>query len=120
MLESLLKPIAIEYYGSEYTRDSSHYLEALIEWKQQGVTNDINQEDLHLIAIDIEALYPSLDHDFTIDIVCNEFLESPLKINNINYVEVRLYLSLNRDEEYLWQKNIKPKFLSIISNAMVG
>ena len=63
MLESLLKPIAIEYYGSEYTRDSSHYLEALIEWKQQAIANGINREDLHLIAIDIEALYPSCSRD---------------------------------------------------------
>ena len=63
MLESLLKSITVQYCGSEYTHDISHYLEALIEWKQQAIANGINREDLHLIVIDIEALYPSCSRD---------------------------------------------------------
>ena len=64
MLESLLKPISIAYCGNEYTHDSSHYLESLIEWKQQAIsTNSIDHNNIHLIAADVQSLYPSCSRD---------------------------------------------------------
>ena len=36
---SMLKPISIDYCKTEYTRESSHYLQALIEWKQRAIWN---------------------------------------------------------------------------------
>ena len=59
MLEALLKPVSIKYCGSEFTRDSSHYLESLIEWKQRVLTNEMDPTKIHLIAGDIQSLYPS-------------------------------------------------------------
>ena len=53
MLEAILKPISILYCGEEYTRDSSHYLEALISWKEKKIATqplESQFKNLHLIA----------------------------------------------------------------------
>ena len=63
MLESLLKPISVAYCGNEYTRDSSHYLQSLIAWKQQATSNAIDHNKIHLIAADVQSLYPSCSRD---------------------------------------------------------
>ena len=57
-------------------------------------------------SLDVKALYPSLDLDFTIDKVAEEFYESEVKIEGVDYEEMGLYLSLNRDERYLRERNI--------------
>ena len=60
MLEAILKPISILYCGEEYTRDSSHYLEALISWKEKKIATqplESQYKNLHLIAADVQALY---------------------------------------------------------------
>ena len=51
--------------------------------------------------MDVKALYPSLELDFTIEIVCKEFYKSNVKIQNVDYLELGLYLRLNRKEDYL-------------------
>ena len=51
--------------------------------------------------MDVKALYPSLELDFTIEIVCQEFYKSNVKIQNVDYLELGLYLRLNRKEDYL-------------------
>ena len=63
MLEAILKPVSINYCGSEFTRDSSHYLQSLIEWKQRVLTNEMDPTKIHLIAGDIQSLYPSCSRD---------------------------------------------------------
>ena len=60
-----------------------------------------NNKKLVTGSMDVKALYPSLDIDFTTDIVCEEFFNSEVKIENVDYAEVGLYLRLNRDEKYL-------------------
>jgi len=52
-------------------------------------------------SMDVKALYPSLDLNYTIEIVCQEFYKSNVKIEGVDYLELGLYLSLNRKEEYL-------------------
>ena len=52
-------------------------------------------------SMDVKALYPSLDLDFAIEVVCQEFYNSNVKINGIDYLELGLYLSLNQKEDYL-------------------
>ena len=52
-------------------------------------------------SLDVKALYPSLELDFTIDVVCNEFYAPNVTIQKVDYEELGLYLSLNRDGEYL-------------------
>ena len=46
-------------------------------------------------------IYPSLDIDFTVDCVCELFLSSDVDIDGINYKELSLYLSLNKDDQQL-------------------
>ena len=64
--------------------------------------NDEGLEDGHIIgSMDVEALYPSLDVEFTVDKVCELFSNSTMNIDGINYKELTLYLSLNKTDEQL-------------------
>ena len=58
-------------------------------------------------SMDVKALYPSLDIEFTIDIICDEFYKSDITIQDVDYEEIGLYLSLNRNEKYLKEKGIE-------------
>ena len=58
LLEYILKPLSIKYCAEEYCRDSSHYLQELHHWKQ---TISAGSSEIHLIAADVCALYPSCD-----------------------------------------------------------
>ena len=57
-------------------------------------------------SLDVKALYPSLDLDFTIEKAAEEFHESGVEIEGIDYEELGLYLSLHKDVEYLREKEI--------------
>ena len=59
------------------------------------------EEDDIVGSADIEALYPSLDIQFTVEKVCELFLDSTIDIKGINYKELSLYLSLNKTDEEL-------------------
>ena len=52
-------------------------------------------------SMDVKALYPSLELDFAIEVVCDEFYRSQIKIKGVDYLELGLYLSLSRKEIYL-------------------
>ena len=51
--------------------------------------------------MDVKALYPSLDIGFTTEIVCEEFFNSEVEVENVDYAEMGLYLKLNRSDEYI-------------------
>ena len=57
-------------------------------------------------SFDVEALYPSLDIDFTVDKVCELFLSSKVNIEGVDYKELGLYMSLNKNDEELQQMGI--------------
>ena len=60
----------------------------------------------------MEALYPSLDIEFTINKVCELFYESTVSVEGINYKELSLYLSLNKNDVELQDMglgNVCPK-----------
>ena len=57
-------------------------------------------------SLDVKALYPSLDLEFTIEKVTEEFYSSKVKIEGVDYEELGLYLSLHRDERFLSDKGI--------------
>ena len=67
MLEAILKPISVSYCGEEYTRDSTHYLESLTSWKEEAASNAIvsnhQNKNIHLIAADVQSLYPSCNRE---------------------------------------------------------
>ena len=73
--------------------------------KEANETGKINENTV-VGSLDVKALYPSLDLDFTIDVVADEFFHSDVKIDGVDYEELGLYLSLSRREEYLREKNI--------------
>ena len=54
-----------------------------------------------ILSTDVKALYPSLDIDFTADIVSDMFAESSVTIEGIDYEELGLYLSINYTENEL-------------------
>ena len=62
--------------------------------------NRINEEGIdetHIVgSADLEALYPSLDIEFTVDKVCELFEQSHVNIKEVNHKELSLYLSLNK------------------------
>jgi hypothetical protein len=67
MLEAILKPISVLYCGEEYTRDSTHYLESLMSWKEEVASNAIvsnhQNKNIRLIAADVQSLYPGCNRE---------------------------------------------------------
>ena len=53
--------------------------------------------------MDVEALYPSLDIDFTVEKVGELLYESDVCIKGIDYQELGLYLSLTKTDGELRQ-----------------
>ena len=51
--------------------------------------------------MDVEALYPSLDIDFTVEKVCEVLYESAVKFEGVDYKELGLYLSLVKNDDEL-------------------
>ena len=55
------------------------------------------EEDYVIGSADVKSLYPSLDIEHTVDIVCQEFTQKKINIKGIDVEEVGLYLVLNMD-----------------------
>ena len=47
-------------------------------------------------STDVKALYPSLDIEFSIKVVCEVFESSDVSIHGVDYEELLLYISLSR------------------------
>ena len=60
-----------------------------------------------IFSADVKALYPSLDIDFTTDIVCEMFQNSGISIQGADYEELGLYLRLNKTEQEIEQLGLK-------------
>lgn len=58
-------------------------------------------ENIIVGSTDVEALYPSLDVDFTIQVVCDFFETSDVVIHGVNYEDIELYIRLNRTVEQI-------------------
>ena len=82
--------------------------EDLIASMEEINTIGIN-EDFVLGSMDVAALYPSLDIDHTTEIVCQQFMESDTKITGVNYVEVILYIALNKTKEEIEELGLTEK-----------
>jgi len=57
------------------------------------------EKDIVVGSLDVKALYPSLDVDFTAEVVAKVFRESEYQIKGVDYNKVGLYLSLNLTEK---------------------
>ena len=60
-----------------------------------------------ILSTDVKALYPSLDIEFTTDMVCQMYKESQVTIEGLDYEELGLYLSLNLTEAEQIEKGIR-------------
>ena len=74
---------------------------------QRANIEHIDNEEKVIGSMDVKALYPSLDISFTTEIVCEEFLKSDVKIENVDYAEMGLYLRLNRDDKYIKENKLE-------------
>ena len=82
----------------ETTCDSTEDMIAAIE-KANAEHNDNERKVVG--SMDVKALYPSLDIGFTTEVVCEEFFNSEVEVENVDYAEMGLYLKLNRSDEYI-------------------
>ena len=62
-LQQILDPVAREYAGDEYCKDSMHFL-ARIEETKSNFSENKSATNLSFIAVDVEALYPSANLKF--------------------------------------------------------
>ena len=67
----------------------------------------IDNKEKVIGSMDVKALYPSLDIGFTTEIVCEEFFNSDVKIENVDYAEMGLYLRLNKDDKYIRENKLE-------------
>ncbi len=108
-LSNLISTILTDVYIGEPTVCSSTE-ELLAEVER---VNEEGLDEMDIIgSADVEALYPSLDIDFTIDKVCELLHDSTVTIEGMDYKELGLYLSLNKSDEQLRQlglDNVCPK-----------
>ena len=108
-LSNIISTILTDVYVEEPTVCSSTE-ELLAEVKR---VNEQGLDEMDIIgSMDVEALYPSLDINFTIDKVCELLHESTVTIEGVDYKELALYLSLNYSDEQLQQlglDNVCPK-----------
>ena len=99
-ISRILKEISDE---APTTCDSTEDMMAAI--KEANDSGRIGAETV-IGSLDVKALYPSLDLDFTIEKVADEFLESEVKIDGVDDEELGLYLSLHRTEGQLREKGL--------------
>ena len=92
-----------------YNHRLSHLLSMILDpvWNTEEMlaeisrTNEQTLTDVIIGLADVRALYPSLDIEFTIEKVCEEFRESEVKIEGVDYNKVGLYLALNMTPEQI-------------------
>ena len=91
------------YAGEETVCASTEELLAEIEELNKG--GRLNESDI-IGSMDVEALYPSLDIDFTVEKVCEMLHDSKVTFEGINYKELGLYLSLVMNDEELRRRGV--------------
>ena len=110
---------------TSYNQSMSHMISMILrEMIDEEVTVCENTEDMlasfrkinedggvplntMILSTDVKALYPSLDIDFTTDVVCEMYRESQVRVEGLDYEELGLYLSLNLTEAEQIQKGIR-------------
>ena len=103
-LSNLMSTILTDVYIGEETVCLSRE-ELLVEVER---VNREGLDDRDIVgSADVEALYPSLDIEFTVDKVCEMVRESKVTLHGIDYEELGLYLSLNKTEEQIQQMELE-------------
>ena len=103
-LSFLISRILKEVYVDEKTVCQS--TEDMLASIQKANEDHELGEDAIIGSLDVKALYPSLDIDFAVEVVSTEFYNSEVKIENIDYEELGLYLALNYNKNELDSKSL--------------
>ena len=103
-LSNLISTILTDVYTEEPTVCLSTE-ELLADVERINTEGGLDENDI-VGSADIEALYPNLDIDFTIDKVCEVFEDSTVSVEGIDYAELGLYLSLNKTDDELREKEL--------------
>ena len=82
-LSFLISTILKEVYIDNETVCSS--TEDMIGSIQETNGNYVLENDAIIGSLDVKALYPSLDMDFAIDVVGDEFYNSEVQVKNVDY-----------------------------------
>ena len=94
LISSLLKHLWKDHeHACENTEDM---LAAIRDLNQQHIEGDII-----IGSLDVKALYPSLDIEFTAEVVSKAFFESDFEVEGVNHKELSLYLAINKTEKEL-------------------
>ena len=100
MMSMLLKTIKDREEGQcDITEDMLHEINKVNREMQLN-------ENTIVGSTDVKALYPSLEIDFTIEKVCELFLEDDVKVEGVDYKEVGLYLALTKTEDDLQESGV--------------
>ena len=101
-----------------YNNKFSHLISSLLKhvWRNSNTAcenteeilaeiRDLNkqqiEDDIIVGSLDVKALYPSLDTEFTAEIVAKEFRQSRLEVEGVDDKELGLYLAMNKTEKEL-------------------
>ena len=102
LISEVIKPLT-----EEMTTNCENTEEILAEIRKinEAEKEDKDDErDVILGSLDVVALYPSLQIDYTAKIVSETFVNSDLKIEGIDTKELGLYISLNTSNEQMEMK----------------
>ena len=75
------------------------------------------EEDYVIGSADVKVLYPSLDIEHILDIVCQEFVQQKIRIKGIDFEELGLYLALNTEKEALELLGLKEVCPTRVTNV---
>ena len=100
IVSKILRPIWKE--SETCCENTEEILADIKEVNEQEIEGDIC-----VGSLDVKALYPSLDIDFTSEVVAQEFYESTYEVEGVNAEELGLYLSLVMSEEEQVAKGIQ-------------
>ena len=95
LISNLLQEVC---YGPTVCNSTEEMLASINKLNDKGIG-----EDYVIGSADVKSLYPSLDIEHTVDIVCQEFIQKKIKIKGIDVEELGLYLVLNMDSNSLEQ-----------------
>ena len=70
------------------------------------IMNEADLEGYVIGSMDVAALYPSMDIEFSVDKSVELIRESQVQFDEVNYDELGLYLVLCVEEEQLRQENL--------------
>ncbi len=93
MLSNLLTEVC---YGKTVCNSTEEMLASIEECNK----TEIDREFV-IGSADVISLYPSIEIDHAVQVVCEEFTKKEITMEGVDYEELGLYLALNREEESL-------------------